>query len=249
RQDLRRGQAGRGSAEGGAGGVPADHPASVPRGLRCAGRVPQEPRVPRAAGASGHFDAGCPCFVGPTLPGRGGELSRSPGQQHEDLRGRARSGAGAAERASLAGAAVQRPRWRVACRGNDGVVARLFTVQKALPLLRDGASIIFTSSIVGSKGNPAVSVYSATKAALRSFARTLTTDLKDRKIRVNVVSPGAIDTEGLRGLRHTDSDGLNDLFATGSRSAASVGPMTSPAPCRSSPRRTAATSPASSCSS
>ncbi len=55
-------------------------------------------------------------------------------------------------------------------------------------------------------------MYSATKAALRSFARTFTADLKDRKIRVNVVSPGAIDTEGLRGLRHTDSDGLNSLF-------------------------------------
>src|SRR2546422_5483852 len=92
------------------------------------------------------------------------------------------------------------------------VKGALFTVQKALPLLRDGASVILTSSIVGSKGYPAVSVYSATKAALRSFARTLTTDLKDRKIRVNVVSPGAIDTEGLRGLRHTDSEGLNSLF-------------------------------------
>src|SRR5467141_2557247 len=92
------------------------------------------------------------------------------------------------------------------------VKGALFTVQKALPLLRDGASIILTSSVVGSKGNPAVSVYSATKAALRSFARTWTTDLKDRKIRVNVVSPGAIDTEGLRGLGHTDSEGLDQLF-------------------------------------
>jgi len=92
------------------------------------------------------------------------------------------------------------------------VKGALFTVQKALPLLRAGASVILTSSIVGSKGNPSVSVYSATKAALRSFARTWTTDLKDRKIRVNVVSPGAIDTEGLRGLRHTDSEGLNSLF-------------------------------------
>jgi NAD(P)-dependent dehydrogenase (short-subunit alcohol dehydrogenase family) len=92
------------------------------------------------------------------------------------------------------------------------VKGALFTVQKALPLLREGASIILTSSIVGSKGNPGVSVYSATKAALRSFARTFTTDLKDRKIRVNVVSPGAIDTEGLRGLRRTDSDGLNNLY-------------------------------------
>jgi NAD(P)-dependent dehydrogenase (short-subunit alcohol dehydrogenase family) len=92
------------------------------------------------------------------------------------------------------------------------VKGALFTVQKALPLLRDGASIILTSSIVGSKGNPGVSVYSATKAALRSFARTWTTDLKDRKIRVNVVSPGAIDTPGLRGLRKTDGEGLDSLF-------------------------------------
>ena len=95
---------------------------------------------------------------------------------------------------------------------NANVKGALFTVQKALPLLRDGASVILTSSVVGSKGNPAVSVYSATKAALRSFARTFTVDLKDRKIRVNVVSPGAIDTEGLRGLRHTDSDGLNSQY-------------------------------------
>ncbi len=76
---------------------------------------------------------------------------------------------------------------------NANVKGALFTVQKALPLLRDGASIILTSSVVGSKGNPGMSVYSATKAALRSFARTFATDLKDRKIRVNVVSPGAID--------------------------------------------------------
>ncbi|AKU97503.1 3-oxoacyl-[acyl-carrier protein] reductase [Labilithrix luteola] len=86
------------------------------------------------------------------------------------------------------------------------VKGALFTVQKALPLLRDGASIILTSSIVGSKGFPAVSVYSATKAALRSFARTWTTDLKERKIRVNVVSPGSIDTPGLRGLRSASSN-------------------------------------------
>src|SRR5213594_4005549 len=73
----------------------------------------------------------------------------------------------------------------------------LFTVQKALPLLPDGASIILNSSVVGSKGLPTNSVYSATKAAIRSFARTWTTDLKDRRIRVNAVSPGPIDTPGL----------------------------------------------------
>ena len=80
------------------------------------------------------------------------------------------------------------------------VKGMLFTVQKALPLLPDGASIILNASIVGSKGLPANSVYSATKAAVRSFARTWTTDLKDRRIRVNAVSPGATDTPGLSDL-------------------------------------------------
>ncbi len=83
---------------------------------------------------------------------------------------------------------------------NINVKGLLFTVQKALPLLPDGASIILTASIVASKGLPANSVYSATKAALRSFARTWTTDLKDRRIRVNAVSPGPIDTPGLNDL-------------------------------------------------
>jgi NAD(P)-dependent dehydrogenase (short-subunit alcohol dehydrogenase family) len=76
----------------------------------------------------------------------------------------------------------------------------LFTVQKALPLLPDGASIILNSSIVASKGLASNSVYSATKAAVRSFARTWTTDLKTRRIRVNAVSPGSIDTPGLSDL-------------------------------------------------
>ncbi|MDB6084845.1 MAG: family oxidoreductase [Gammaproteobacteria bacterium] len=70
----------------------------------------------------------------------------------------------------------------------------LFTVQKALPLFRNGGSIILTGSIASIKGIPAFGVYSATKAALRSFARTWTLELKDRKIRVNVISPGTIDT-------------------------------------------------------
>src|ERR1700719_3503506 len=67
---------------------------------------------------------------------------------------------------------------------NVNVNGLLFTVQKALPLLPDGASIILNASIVGSKGLPTNSVYSATNAAVRSFARTWTTDLKDRRIRV-----------------------------------------------------------------
>src|SRR5579862_353649 len=82
----------------------------------------------------------------------------------------------------------------------------LFTVQKALPLLPDGASIILCASIVASKGLASNSVYSATKAAVRSFARTWTTDLSDRRIRVNVVSPGSIDTPGLSDLlAHTEA--------------------------------------------
>ena len=76
----------------------------------------------------------------------------------------------------------------------------LFTVQKALPLMPDGAAIILNASIVGSKGLPMNSVYSATKAAVRSFARTWTTDLKARRIRVNAISPGTIETPGLNNL-------------------------------------------------
>jgi NAD(P)-dependent dehydrogenase (short-subunit alcohol dehydrogenase family) len=92
------------------------------------------------------------------------------------------------------------------------VKGALFTVQKALPLLADGASIILPASVGGSKGFADLSVYSATKAALRSFARTWTTDLKRRKIRVNAVSPGNIDTPALRVLAHTDSAGLSERF-------------------------------------
>ena len=70
----------------------------------------------------------------------------------------------------------------------------MFTAQKALPLMPDGGTIILTGSDVSIRGYPSTSVYSATKAAVRSFARTWTTDLKDRGIRVNVVSPGPVDT-------------------------------------------------------
>src|SRR5213083_735238 len=76
----------------------------------------------------------------------------------------------------------------------------LFTVQKALPLMPEGGSIIVNASVVASKGLSSNSVYSATKAAVRSFARTWTTDLKSRRIRVNAVSPGSIDTPGLSDL-------------------------------------------------
>ncbi|WNY84683.1 glucose 1-dehydrogenase [Cronobacter dublinensis] len=84
----------------------------------------------------------------------------------------------------------------------------LFTVQKALPLLRDGASVILTSSTAGSTGTPAFSVYGATKAAIRSFARNWILDLKDRHIRVNAVSPGPVNTAG-----------LNELFGGGEQAA------------------------------
>ena len=90
---------------------------------------------------------------------------------------------------------------------DTNVKGLLFTVQKALPLLLDGASIILNSSVVGSKGLPMNSVYSATKAAVRSFARTWTTDLKDRHIRVNVVSPGPIDTPGFSNLMASSEAG------------------------------------------
>jgi len=92
----------------------------------------------------------------------------------------------------------------------------LFTVQKALPLMPDGASIILNASIVASKGLAANSVYSATKAAVRSFARTWTTDLKARRIRVNAVSPGPIDTPGLKGLVASSGAGEQRLKAMSS---------------------------------
>ena len=79
----------------------------------------------------------------------------------------------------------------------DGNVrGTLFTVQKALPLMKDGGSIILTASSAASKGMDAFSVYAASKAAIRSFARGWTTDLKARNIRVNAISPGVVPTEG-----------------------------------------------------
>lgn len=83
---------------------------------------------------------------------------------------------------------------------NTNVKGLFFTVQKALPLIPAGGAIVLNASIVSIKGMPAFGVYSATKAAVRSLARTWTSELKDRKIRVNVVSPGPIDTPGVDGL-------------------------------------------------
>jgi NAD(P)-dependent dehydrogenase (short-subunit alcohol dehydrogenase family) len=82
----------------------------------------------------------------------------------------------------------------------------LFTVQKALPVFHDGGSIILNASIGASKGVGATSVYSATKAAIRSFARTWTVDLKLRKIRVNAISPGPIDTPAFNRLAQTEEE-------------------------------------------
>ena len=79
----------------------------------------------------------------------------------------------------------------------------LFTVQQALLLLRDGASVILTASTTSVKGTPAFSVYSASKAAVRNFVRSWILDLKGRGIRINAISPGAIETPGLRELADT----------------------------------------------
>src|SRR5262249_20736568 len=77
---------------------------------------------------------------------------------------------------------------------NINVRGTLFTVQKALPLLNDGGSIILTGSVAGVKGAPAFAVYGATKAAVRNFVRAWTVELQDRRIRSNVLSPGPTET-------------------------------------------------------
>jgi len=84
----------------------------------------------------------------------------------------------------------------------------LFTVQKALPLLKDGSSIVMTGSISSIKGFEGFSTYNASKAAVRSFARSWTNDLKSRKIRVNVISPGPIDTGVFEGVPQAVKDGF-----------------------------------------
>ena len=107
----------------------------------------------------------------------------------------------------------------------------LFTVQKALPLFQDrdgggGGSIILNASIASSKGTEALSVYSATKAAVRSFARTWTVELKHRKIRVNAISPGPIDTPGINGLAQSEEQ--IEQFKTSIVSIVPMGRMGSP---------------------
>jgi NAD(P)-dependent dehydrogenase (short-subunit alcohol dehydrogenase family) len=91
----------------------------------------------------------------------------------------------------------------------------VFTVKKALPLFSNGGSIIMNGSIADVKGFAGLGVYSASKAALRSFARTWTVDLKDRDIRVNVLSPGTIDTPILEGLPKEMIDQMVSLIPRG----------------------------------
>ena len=91
----------------------------------------------------------------------------------------------------------------------------LFTVQKALPLLNDGASILMTGSVASVKGFPGFGVYAASKAALRSFARTWLNELKDRKIRVNVLSPGQVDTPDSQRLDKATREMFESLIPRG----------------------------------
>ena len=106
------------------------------------------------------------------------------------------------------------------------VKGTLFTVQKALPLLPDGASVILTGSTTGNTGGPSFSVYSASKAAVRNFARSWIQDLAPRRIRVNVLVPGATSTPGLHGLTHTEEQ--NHAFVAAMEAAAPLGRMGSP---------------------
>lgn len=106
------------------------------------------------------------------------------------------------------------------------VKGTLFTVQKASPLLRDGASVILTGSTAGSMGTPSFSVYSASKAAIRNFARSWILDLAPRRIRVNVLAPGPTSTPGLRGL--TDTREQNQAFVAAMEAAVPLGRMGSP---------------------
>jgi NAD(P)-dependent dehydrogenase (short-subunit alcohol dehydrogenase family) len=91
-----------------------------------------------------------------------------------------------------------------------------FTLQKAIPLLNDGASVIFNTSVVASKGTENMSIYAATKAAVRSFARTAATELQSRRIRVNAVAPGPIATPifGRTGLTEEQIEGFKAGIST-----------------------------------
>lgn len=107
------------------------------------------------------------------------------------------------------------------------VKGTLFTVQKALPLLKSGASVILTGSTVGVMGTEAMSVYSASKAAVRNFARSWALDLKGTGIRVNVLSPGATETEKLKDI--FESTGMEDAIVAGFRDNTPLGRLGDPA--------------------
>jgi NAD(P)-dependent dehydrogenase (short-subunit alcohol dehydrogenase family) len=109
---------------------------------------------------------------------------------------------------------------------DTNVKGLLFTVQKALPLMPDGGAIILNASLVSVKGMEAFSVYSATKAAVRSFARTWTTDLKARKIRVNAVSPGPIETPAIDAIAGSEEKARE--FKAGMAGQVPLGRMGSP---------------------
>lgn len=106
------------------------------------------------------------------------------------------------------------------------VKGTLFTVQKALPLCKDGSSIILTGSTAGSTGTPAFSVYSASKAAIRAFARTWILDLADRKIRINVLAPGNTSTPGWHGL--TSSEQAHDEMLRAAEQSIPLGRLADP---------------------
>ena len=110
---------------------------------------------------------------------------------------------------------------------NVNVRGLLFTVQKALPLLQPGASIVLNASIVSMTGSPAFSVYSATKAAVRSFARTWCVDLKEKGIRVNAISPGVVPTPGYHTSLGMTEEQL-DQFVQGSISQIPLGRVGAP---------------------
>ncbi len=110
---------------------------------------------------------------------------------------------------------------------NINVKGLLFTVQKALPLFPDGASVILNASIASVKGMENFGVYSATKAAVRSFARTWTNELKQRQIRVNVISPGPIETPALDGLA-ADANLQVDQIKSGLTAGVPLGRMGTP---------------------
>jgi len=117
--------------------------------------------------------------------------------------------AGVGEFAALAEITPEHLSWTF----DINVKGTLFTVQKALPLLKSGGSIILTGSTVGSMGTPAMSVYSASKAAVRNLARSWALDLKGTNIRVNVLSPGATETQKLKDI--FAQTGMEDKIVTG----------------------------------